>query len=149
MLMRRVPIMSPTGRRSSSVDRIFDTVLSELAGGTASMLETAVFPPVNIWQDDTAVHVEAELPGFSEDQIEITMLENRLTLRGSRVTNAPEGAAFLRRERRTGQFSRTIELPIDVDAENVSAEFTSGVLHVTLPKSAAAQPRRIEVKARG
>lgn len=150
MLMRRISVMDPVSRNrpAPAMDRIFETVVSDLVGPTGtSILEAQLFPPINMWQDDQAVHVEAELPGFSMNDLEITLHENRLTLRGRRESVTSSGASYLRRERRAGEFSRAIPLPIEVDPDHVSAEFRNGVLHVTMPKAAAAQPRRIEIKS--
>jgi HSP20 family protein len=105
------------------------------------------FPPVNVWEDDDTLHVEAELPGMRLDQLEIYVQEgNQLTVQGERQVCAPEKGVWHRQERGFGKFSRAIALPTAVDADKVEARFEHGVLHVTLPKSESAKPRRITVK---
>uniref|UniRef100_UPI003569F0A3 Hsp20/alpha crystallin family protein n=1 Tax=Novipirellula sp. TaxID=2795430 RepID=UPI003569F0A3 len=88
-----------------------------------------------------------ELPGFHMDDMEIYVTGNQLTLKGERKPPEHEGGTWHRQECSYGKFSRMIELPGDIDSEKVSADFKNGVLHITLPKSEAIKPRRIEVKA--
>lgn len=87
----------------------------------------------------------AELPGLSDKDIELTIERGTLSLRAERKPTAPEGFKALRNERAHVRFAETIELPADVDEEAVSASLKDGVLVVTLPKAAAAKPRRIPV----
>lgn len=105
------------------------------------------FPPVNVWEADDALFVEAELPGMKLDQLEIYVREgNQLSIQGDRQPCTVEKGVWHRQERGFGKFSRSIELPVAVDADKVEARFEHGVLHVKLPKSASARPRRIVVK---
>jgi len=104
------------------------------------------FPALNVWEDTDAVHVEAELPGMSHNDIEIYVTGgNQLTLKGERKPVAAEGALWHRQEREHGRFVRTFPLPVNVDADKVEARFENGVLVVKLPKHAAAKPRKINV----
>jgi HSP20 family protein len=89
--------------------------------------------------------LSAELPGLSDKDIELTIERGTLSLRAERKPTAPEGFKALRNERAHVRFAETIELPTDVDEEAVSASLKDGVLVVTLPKAAAAKPRRIPV----
>lgn len=126
-------------------ERLFDTMLSDVSRTANEVFERQAFPPVNAWEDEKAIYVEAELPGFSQDQIEIQMTGEELTLSGSREDATPENGTFLRRERRMGRFNRVIHVPGETDSDTVSATLRDGVLRVTLPKSPAAQPRKIAV----
>ena len=104
------------------------------------------YPPVNIWGDSDRVYAEAELPGMQLDDLEIYVNEgNQLTIQGQRRQRGLDKIVWHRLERGFGQFSRTIRLPVTVDADKVEARFEHGVLLVTLPKSEAAKPRRISV----
>lgn len=106
------------------------------------------YPPVNVWEDADHVYVEAELPGLERDQFEIYVTEgNQLTLQGERRPFEAEQGVWHRQERGFGKFSRVVVLPAAVEADRVEAHFEHGVLHLTLPKSEAAKPRRITVKA--
>src|SRR5438445_7354223 len=104
------------------------------------------YPPLNIWGDSDEVYAEAELPGMQLDHLEIYVTEeNLLTIQGERPECDLDKGVWYGQERGFGQFSRTIMLPVKVDANKVEARFEHGVLFVTLPKSEAAKPRRISV----
>ncbi len=89
----------------------------------------------------------AELPGLSGDDIELSVERNRVTLRGERKIEHPQDASLHRVERQAGIFRRTIELPVDVDADKAQAVCRNGVLMLQIPKMAAQQPRQIAVKS--
>jgi HSP20 family protein len=125
------------------MDALFGGVLPEAAGGQAG---PAGFPAINAWEDSENYYVEAELPGMAAPDLELSVVDQELTLKGERKSQDPQGVTWHRRERAFGKFARVFELPTPVDSEKVTAEFTSGVLRVTLPKVGAAKPRRIEVK---
>jgi len=104
------------------------------------------YPLLNIWGDSDNVYAEAELPGMQLDHLEIYVTEeNQLTIQGERRKLALDKGVWSGQERGFGHFSRTIMLPVKVDADKVEARFEYGVLFVTLPKSEAAKPRRISV----
>lgn len=135
--------------RVSSLRGEVDRLFADLFGpGTAVSGTTArTFPPVNVWECEGELFVEAELPGVKSDDLEISVVGQQLAIKGRRVDAEPrEEVAFHRRERGAGQFARSIDLPVDVDANRVEAKLTDGVLLITLPKAEAAKPRRIEVK---
>jgi HSP20 family protein len=107
----------------------------------------AAYPPVNVWDDDENLYLEAELPGVTREDLDITLTDgNRLTLKGQRKPAAVGQTTWHRQERSFGSFSRTLALPVLVDADRVEAHFALGGLRVQLPKSPKAKPRRIEVK---
>lgn len=89
--------------------------------------------------------LSAELPGLSDKDVELSIERGTLSLRAERKPAAPEGYKPLRNERAHVRLAETIELPADIDEEAVSASLKDGVLVVTLPKAAAAKPRRIPV----
>jgi len=105
------------------------------------------FPPVNLWEDDENLYVEAELPGLPAEQLGVTVTQgNQLTIEGDRPSPNLAGT-WRQQERGFGKFSRLVELPVAVDADKVVAHFEQGVLALKLPKAAAAKPRRIAVQA--
>lgn len=106
-----------------------------------------VFPLLNITETAERYKITAELPGIRVEDLNLTVAGNTLELAGKRAIAPEEGAAYHRRERKAGNFSRVITLPGDVDAEKVTAESRNGVLTVLLPKAAVARPRQISVKA--
>ena len=118
-----------------------------LLGGTRGPIRVK-YPALNAWVNDEGLMVTAEVPGVNPEDIEIAILDDTLTLSGSRKTDElPEGAEFKRRERSAGEFSRSIELPFRVDADAVEARFNNGVLHITLPRIPEEKPRKITVKS--
>jgi len=90
------------------------------------------------------------LPGVDPNNIDMNILGNTLTLAGERpAVDEPDGnCTWHRRERGTGKFMRTIELPVEIVADKINAECRNGLLRVTLPKAAAAKPKKISVKVR-
>jgi len=107
----------------------------------------AWMPPVDISETDTAYILEADLPGMTREDISVTVLEDRITLKGNRKREAThEEKGYRRYERAEGNFERSFRINGGVDAAGVSATFENGVLTITLPKPEAAKPRQIEVK---
>jgi HSP20 family protein len=126
------------------VDRLFEDFFEGVPA--ALPFGRRPFPTLNIWEDDTKLHVEAELPGLKLDDLELYVDGTELTIKGQRQKSLEEGATFHRRERGVGPFTRVIQLPVEVDAEKVQATLRDGILTLTLPKAQAVLPRRIEVK---
>jgi HSP20 family protein len=104
------------------------------------------FPPVNVWSGERGLRVHSWLPGFEKDDIDVSVVGDTLTLRGSRAENSlKEGETYHRQERGSGKFVRTFQLPFQVEADAVKASFRNGVLEIELPRAAAEQPRKIAV----
>jgi HSP20 family protein len=106
----------------------------------------ASFPAVNLYAGRDGIAISAELPGVAKDELEIHAHRDTLTLRGTRRPAAEDEAAFHRRERRSGAFTRTIQLPFRVDPERIEARLENGVLQLSLQRPEEDKPRRIEVK---
>jgi HSP20 family protein len=108
----------------------------------------SAYPPLNLWEDDNNLYVEAELPELELSDLEIFVTgDNQLSIKGERKQPEREKGMWHLQERGHGGFSRVGELPQYVDSDKVTAESKHGVLTITLPKRAEAKPRRIEVKA--
>lgn len=105
------------------------------------------FPPVNLWVGENSVVVTAELPGMTEQDVDISLHEDMLTLRGRRQPQVDVDADWHRRERVYGSFSRTVELPFRVDPDRVTARFNNGILEIELERPEADRPRKIEIHA--
>lgn len=101
---------------------------------------------LNAWRTDDAFVVEAEIPGFRIDDVELFVEGDTLTLRAERDASVPENAKSLRTERALRRFERKLRLPAELDADRVDATLTDGVLRVTLPLAEHAKPRRIKVR---
>ncbi len=106
-----------------------------------------VFPAVNISEDDNNIYVRAELPGIKADDIEISIEDNSLIIKGERkIPEEGENVTYHRREREGGVFRRIISLPTKIDVDKVSATSKNGVLEIVLPKAPESKPKQIEVK---
>jgi len=104
------------------------------------------FPPVNVWVSAEGALLTASVPGVPVDQIDVTVHQNTLTLRGKRDPEAVDEQAVVHRQERVhGPFSRTVVLPFRVDSDKVSARCERGVLIAELPRPAADKPRQIKI----
>jgi HSP20 family protein len=105
-----------------------------------------VFPPMNVFADrEGGLVVRAEAPGIDPGALDIKIEPQRLTIGGERAREDADGKGFHRRERRFGRFSRSIQLPADLDPEKATASYTDGMLTIRIQKADAARPRRIEI----
>ncbi|ETX00058.1 MAG: hypothetical protein ETSY1_12720 [Candidatus Entotheonella factor] len=105
------------------------------------------YPRVNLSEDRDHFYVEALAPGVDPASIDLAVVRNILTLSGEK-RRQPEDVkpeAIHRSERAAGKFVRSIELPVEIDPDQVKAEYKHGLLMVTLPKAAAAKPKQISV----
>jgi len=104
-------------------------------------------PAVSFADTGEALTLRAELPGLSEKDLDISVTAKVLTVKASRQVEAPEGYTAHRRERQSFSFAQSYELPTRVDPEKVQATLKQGVLTLTLPKAAEAQPKRVSISA--
>ena len=114
------------------------------------MTHGAWAPNVDIYEDKERLILEAELPGMSRDDFEISVENNVITLRGERkFEKKTEGDNYHRVERSYGSFTRSFTLPQTVTADGASADFENGVLRVSLPKREETKARKIEISGAG
>lgn len=148
MNLRRWNEAYPVTGLRNEIDRLFSTFFSEFPEvGPFNFGGGRSYPALNVWEDEQNLFVEAELPGLKMEDLEVLVTGDELTLKGERREVKLEGASYHRHERGVGAFSRTVRLPIAIDAGKVQAKLQEGVLTVTLPKSEASRPRKIEVKS--
>lgn len=106
----------------------------------------ATFPAVNIYQNDEALLLTAELPGLCEDQIELSVFDDEITISASIEENEQSSEShWYRQERWRGSFSRTVGLPFRVNPDDVEARFQNGVLEVEVKRPESEKPRRIAI----
>jgi HSP20 family protein len=106
------------------------------------------YPAVNLWNNNEGALAVVELPGFSPDDIEVSVVQKVLTLRGERrAPESKEKEAYHRRERWYGKFTRSLALPFEVDSSKVEAKFEHGVLTIALPRTEAHRPQKIAIHA--
>ncbi len=133
-------------RMSRLFDHAFDEFLSPLSG-SEELSSRGWLPPVDIRETDEALTLNAEIPGLTRDDVNITLENNVLTISGERkFEKDAKKDNYHRIERAYGAFSRSFSLPANVRTDQVRAAFQDGVLTVTLPKAEEAKPRRIEIK---
>ena len=134
-----LPALWNTGLRQE-LGRVFDGLLDRPWGWEPA------FPALNLRDAGDALVLESEVPGLPLADLEILEQGDELTIKGKREWPAEDNARYLRRERVAGEFSRTLTLPVEIEADHVEATLKDGVLTVRLPKAEAAKPRRIAVK---
>jgi len=106
-----------------------------------------VFPAVNIFSDNTGYVARLEVPGVAPDHIRIESQGRTLTISGTREVPTPAGGGFHRRERGSGEFSRSLQLPEDLEPGRAEASYKHGILTIRIPKREEAKPRQITVQA--
>jgi HSP20 family protein len=105
---------------------------------------------VDIAEDESAIHLRADVPGLRSEDLQLSVENDVLTLKGERrFEKEDKKENYLRSERVYGAFTRSFSLPKHVDGEKISADLTDGVLTVRLPKRTAPEPKRIEVRTGG
>ena len=106
------------------------------------------YPALDVRSNGDEIVIRAELPGFAAGDVDISLEQNVLTLKGAReAEEKTEGDVYHRQERWTGEFSRSLEMPCEVDEGKVAAEFSNGVLTIRLPRVEEHKPKRIEIQA--
>jgi HSP20 family protein len=122
--------------------RQMDRLTNQLLSGT----RTPMGMPMDVWQTDDGFHVCLDLPGVDPDSVDITTERNVLTIKAERRAEYQQGQSVVIAERPQGTFTRQLQLGDTVDTENIQASYADGVLHLDLPMTQAAQPRRVQVK---
>jgi len=126
-------------------DRLFDNVLSNTT--FTSDLSADFSPRVDIRDTEESIYLTFELPGLDKKDIKVSVADNVLTVTGERKTENEENAnGYVRREIRSGSFSRSFTLPRTVNNNKVSADYRNGLLEIRLDKADEVKPKQIEVK---
>jgi HSP20 family protein len=127
------------------INRIFQESVNR--GGSDEALTTSNFaPPVDVYEDEHNISLKIEVPGIDEKDINVSIENNTLTVRGERRLEKDEKEEnFQRIERMFGSFTRSFTLPNTVDPEQVTAHYEKGVLKIRLSKRAEAKPKQIKV----
>jgi HSP20 family protein len=142
----REPGLDPL-RELEQLQRRMDRLFQNVFGLERAPWRVGVYPLVNISEDRDHVFVRAELPGVKAQDLDITLQDNNLILRGERKIPAEEKQVnYHRRERESGFFRRVVTLPTTVQGEKVQAAFKDGILTIKLAKPEEIKPRKIEVK---
>lgn len=133
---------------------LFDELLSfqddfnRLFDGRGAFAQRRQFPALNVWSGNDDLIVDAELPGVDPKEVEISVVNERLTLKGKMGFASQENRETVhRRERPVGEFERTIVLPYRIEAGKVTANYRNGILRITLPRAEAEKPKRVQIEA--
>jgi HSP20 family protein len=114
--------------------------------GEAPMSTASFVPAVDVYEDDKKVMLKLEIPGMDQKDLDVSVENNTLTVRGERRFESEEKEEnFHRIERRYGSFFRAFTLPSTVDTEKVAASYNAGVLKLELMKKPEAQPKQIKI----
>lgn len=141
-----LPALSASNSFRHEIDQLFDQFFGSFSGPGESALARGWNAPVSIWDDEQHVYVEVEVPGMSQDDLEVVVQDGYLRIRGER--KMPQGERnYWYNERTMGRFERVISLPDVIDADSIEAQVRDGILAVTLQKTPGAQPRKVAIKA--
>lgn len=127
----------------SGFDRDFERLLDGFFTPLVYSQRRGTYPPMNLSEDEHNIYASLEVPGLQAEDIEITLTDSTLAIKGER--KAGEGR-FYHRERPHGLFQRVITINVPVKRDEVKATFTDGVLEVLLPKAEEVKPRKIAIE---
>jgi HSP20 family protein len=140
----RASVLEPTDFLGD-FDRLFTGFLRPVAAEQGD-INTGWHPTIDLRETDDAFILDAELPGMTKEDLELTLEEGVFTLSGERkFEGETAGKGYRHLERRFGSFSRSFTLPRDVASNKVVAAFENGLLTVTIPKAAQTKPRTIKI----
>jgi HSP20 family protein len=128
----------------SDVNRLFDSFFGSRPGN--GIRRQRWVPAMDLVEEDDSLVLRADLPGMSEDDVNIEVKDGVLTVTGERkAEETKQGEGYYRVERAFGSFSRSLSIPEGIDPEQVSAQFDDGVLEVRIPKPAERKPHRVQI----
>ncbi|MBD3305601.1 Hsp20 family protein [candidate division KSB3 bacterium] len=140
---RRGDVWSELNGMQQEMNRLFDDFFGERK---SELGESAWLPAVDVSETENEIIVKAELPGMTQENIDLNLQDNILTLKGEKKQESKEeNENFHRVERSYGSFTRTFTLPSGVKEEDIKANFKDGVLMITLPKAEEAKPKKIAI----
>jgi HSP20 family protein len=127
-----------------SLQRALDARLASdwLQDQTASL---GPYPPINVFQQGDEILAIIELPGIDKDSLQIQAKDNAIRISGQKTISYPQAASVHRRERISGDFDRTLSLPVQLDADGIKAEYRDGILALFLPRAERDRPRTIKI----
>lgn len=144
-ITRRNDANGTLGLCNRDIDRFFNDFFSM---EPARVYNEAWYPRIDVSEDENAIHVKADVPGINEKDINVTVEKGVLTISGEKKEERKEEddkRRYIVSERSYGSFSRTIQLPDAIKADEIRASFKDGVLTVEVPKAEEVKPRKIEV----
>jgi HSP20 family protein len=147
MARSMIPWTSRLPAGFESLRREMNDLMTQFFGAEDGGTLTWFSPRTNVAETDNAYEVSVDLPGMKPEDFAVELKEGQLWITGHRKEEKEEtGKAYHLVERQYGEFRRVIPLDTSVDPDKVQAEYKDGVLHLTVPKSEAQKPKRIEIK---
>jgi HSP20 family protein len=145
MLVDQLSPFFDVGKTLEEMDRVFNRMGQPL--GLRSV-PRSTFPAINVYGQDEGIVLAAKIPGVRPDDLELTVLNDSVTLKGQRQEAEPSnGSRMYRRERAVGAFARTVTLPESVDPNSVQARYQDGILRVRMSKAQEAKPKKVKLKS--
>ena len=133
-------------REVAALQNRVNSLFRDFNDGESSLTTTNFIPAVDIYEDEKRIVLKLEVPGIPEKDLDVTVENNTLVVKGERKFEKEEKEEnFHRIERRYGSFSRAFTLPATVEPENIDAKYENGVLKLELKKKPEAQPKQIKV----
>lgn len=142
-MLYRNSLTPPVFGLRREIDRLFEDTFGRGEGGTTFT------PAVDIRENQNELSLDVELPGLNPQDVEITAENGVLTIRGEKQTERKEGddSRYHIIERSSGSFLRSFQLPQGLDESRIEATYNNGILSIQIPKSALAQPKKIQIKS--
>jgi HSP20 family protein len=139
--------LMPPGFGLFGLHREIDRLFNEFAQGMGPNGQQNLVPSIEVSETDKAIEVSAEMPGLERKDVEISIEDDTLTIRGEKKIEENHKDKNVQHSERTyGVFLRVLQLPPGIDPSSVQATMSNGVLKITIPKPARAEPKKIEVK---
>jgi HSP20 family protein len=130
----------------TTVDRLFEDFFATAPRDGGQRVLPTYQLPLDIREEDQGYQIQAAVPGFKPEQVEVTFTDGVLRISAQRSeTRNEQGGNYLRREVAYGNFQRSIQLPGDVRTDEITADFENGILTIRVPKVPRPEPRRIQV----
>jgi HSP20 family protein len=128
------------------MNRLFDNFFTGWPEPRRGLLEGEWAPSVDVAETDTEITVTAELPGVKQEEVDVTITDDILTLKGEKKEEKEvKEKNYHRIERTYGSFQRSINLPTGVQADKAKAAYKDGILTITVPKVEEAKPKQIKI----
>jgi HSP20 family protein len=139
---------NPFTALQQEVDRLFDGFSRGFGAFPSFPTTRELMPSMDVSETDKEIEITTELPGLEEKDIQLNLADDVLTIRGEKKNEREETKKdYHLVERSYGSFTRSVQLPNGVNADNIKAVMSKGVLKVTVPKPAPAQSKKIDIKA--
>ncbi len=133
----------------NEMNRLFNTRLTGQPERETGLLESVWSPAIDIYDSKDNIMIRADLPGMKKEDIDVSVHQNLLTIKGEKKQESEEKQeGWIRSERFYGSFNRTISLNSDVDADKVKASYQNGVLELALPKKEEARPKQVNIEVK-